>query len=102
MVLALKNMGWKLSRISNTVKILCTIPCISDMKCVIPTLYRKFETHIPRNETVRPGSNFTIHLLYLLAIYICTPTIGVIWNLYFPVLRERTLYSTAGAESTRT
>jgi hypothetical protein len=39
--------------------------------------------------------NFGIHIsggdLYI-------PTIGLIWNLYFLVLRERTLGSTAGAE----
>ncbi len=45
---ALKNIGWdpgyakNLSRISNTVEILCTFPCMSDIKCENPTLYRKF------------------------------------------------------------
>jgi hypothetical protein len=37
--------------------------------------------------------NFYIHV-YRSDLYI--PTIGYIWNLYFPVLRERTLGSTAG------
>jgi hypothetical protein len=40
-------------------------------------------------------SSFYIHVsgsdLYI-------PRIGLIWNLYFPVLHERTLGSTAGAE----
>jgi hypothetical protein len=39
--------------------------------------------------------NFYIHIsgsdLYI-------PTMGLIWNLFFPALRERTLGSTAGAE----
>jgi hypothetical protein len=30
--------------------------------------------------------------------YLYIPTIDLIWNLYFPALRERTLSSTAGAE----
>jgi hypothetical protein len=91
---ALKNIGWdpgyakNLSRISNTVKILCAIPCMSDIKSVNPTLYRKFETYLPRNETVRPGSNFTIHLS-VSDLYI--PTIGLIGNLYFPVYCVREL-----------
>ncbi len=78
---ALKNMSLdpgyakKLSRISNTVKILCTITCMSDIKCVNPTLYRKFETYIPRNETVRPRSNFNIHLP---VSHLYIPTISLI------------------------
>jgi hypothetical protein len=71
---ALKNIGWdpgyanNLSRISYTVKILCAIPCMSDIRFVNPTLYRKFETYLPRNEILRPRSNFIIHS-YLSDLY---------------------------------
>jgi hypothetical protein len=57
------------------------------------TLYRKFETYIPRNETARPSSHF---LKPGSDLYI--PRIGLTWSLYFHVLCERTLSSTAAAE----
>jgi hypothetical protein len=55
-------------------------------------LYRKFKTYIPRNETARPRSQFLHSCNW--EVWNCNCN----WNLYFPVLWERTLGSTAGAE----
>jgi hypothetical protein len=56
----------------------------------------KFKTYIPRNEIAQPRYQFKYS--YIWEPFIYNPTIGLIWNLYFPVLCERTLGSTAGAE----
>ncbi len=60
-----------------------------------PALYRKFETYISRNETMWPHSRF-LHSCTLSVSDLHIPMISLIWNLYFPVLHERTLGSTAG------
>ncbi len=59
------------------------------------TLYRKFETSIPRNETAGPRFQFLHSCIWEWFIY---SHISLIVNLYFPLLRKRTLGSTAGAE----
>jgi hypothetical protein len=46
------------------------------------TLYRKFEKNIPRNETVRPHSQFLHSCIWEQFIF-SHPTIGLIWNPYF-------------------
>jgi hypothetical protein len=58
------------------------------------TLYRKFETYFPRNETARPP----IFYIHVSGSYLYIPTIVLIWNLYLTVLHERTLGSTSGAK----
>ncbi len=58
-------------------------------------LYQKFETYIPRNETLQPRSIF-LHSWTVSWSDLYIPTVSNIWNHYFPVLCERTLNRRSG------
>ncbi len=62
------------------------MPPLYQATCKYCTPYQKVETYIPRKKTVWPHPQ-GLHLCIWSGLYI--PMVDLIWNLYFPVLLER-------------